>query len=241
MLERLFGLAFKFRPVIFAQGDLAFSPPWPAMLAVLAALAAACGRGVGLPPPSGARHVDARPPGPARPAPRHDRRRPRLPAPAGARAPRRRAAAQLPRRARGRLAQHDDRGRQRVAAHRVHPRRLRRRGAAARRARAPLHAAATSASRPPPSAPRARTAARYAGTRSNIAQALARTAEELAGLPGLGHRAAERRRRHVGRGPGRDAPLAAVGRPAGVRRRPRPRVARRATSSWAASIRRCRC
>ena len=41
LLERLFGLAFKYRPVIFAQGDLAFSPPWPSMLAVLAALAAA--------------------------------------------------------------------------------------------------------------------------------------------------------------------------------------------------------
>jgi uncharacterized membrane protein len=41
LLERLFGLAFKFRPVIFARGELAFSPPWPAMLAVLAALAAA--------------------------------------------------------------------------------------------------------------------------------------------------------------------------------------------------------
>ena len=41
LLERLFGLAFKYRPVIFAQGELAFSPPWPAMLAVLAALAAA--------------------------------------------------------------------------------------------------------------------------------------------------------------------------------------------------------
>jgi uncharacterized membrane protein len=41
LLERLFGLAFKYRPVIFVQGDLAFSPPWPAMLAVLAALAAA--------------------------------------------------------------------------------------------------------------------------------------------------------------------------------------------------------
>ena len=41
MLERLFGLAFNYRPVIFAQGELAFSPPWPAMLSVLAALVAA--------------------------------------------------------------------------------------------------------------------------------------------------------------------------------------------------------
>jgi len=41
LLERLFGLAFKYRPVIFAQGELAFSPPWPAALAVLAALVAA--------------------------------------------------------------------------------------------------------------------------------------------------------------------------------------------------------
>ncbi len=37
MLERLFGLAFKYRPVIFAQGELSFSPPWPAVLVVLAA------------------------------------------------------------------------------------------------------------------------------------------------------------------------------------------------------------
>jgi uncharacterized membrane protein len=36
LLERLFGLAFKFRPVIFAQGQLGFSPPWLAVLAVLA-------------------------------------------------------------------------------------------------------------------------------------------------------------------------------------------------------------
>jgi uncharacterized membrane protein len=41
LLERLFGLAFKFRPVIFAQGELGFSPPWPSMFAVLAALVAA--------------------------------------------------------------------------------------------------------------------------------------------------------------------------------------------------------
>jgi uncharacterized membrane protein len=41
LLERLFGLAFKYRPVIFAQGDLAFNPPWPRILVVLAALAAA--------------------------------------------------------------------------------------------------------------------------------------------------------------------------------------------------------
>ena len=41
MLERLFGLAFKYRPVIFGQGELAFNPPWPAILAVLAVAAAA--------------------------------------------------------------------------------------------------------------------------------------------------------------------------------------------------------
>jgi uncharacterized membrane protein len=41
LLEWIFGLAFKYRPVIFAQGELAFSPPWPAILAVLAAVAAA--------------------------------------------------------------------------------------------------------------------------------------------------------------------------------------------------------
>ena len=45
MLERLFGLAFKYRPVIYAQGELAFSPPWPAIL-VAAAAAAAVALGV---------------------------------------------------------------------------------------------------------------------------------------------------------------------------------------------------
>ena len=41
MLERLFGLAFKYRPVIYAQGELAFSPPWPAIVVIAAAVAAA--------------------------------------------------------------------------------------------------------------------------------------------------------------------------------------------------------
>lgn len=51
MLDRVFELVFKYRPLVFTQGDLAFSPPWPAWLvvcAVLAAAAAACwlyGRG----------------------------------------------------------------------------------------------------------------------------------------------------------------------------------------------------
>ena len=41
MLERLFALAFKFRPVIFGQGELAFNAPWPALIPALLALAAA--------------------------------------------------------------------------------------------------------------------------------------------------------------------------------------------------------
>ena len=40
MLERLFELAFKFRPVVFGQGELAFSPPWPLSVVLLAGLAA---------------------------------------------------------------------------------------------------------------------------------------------------------------------------------------------------------
>ena len=40
MLERLFGLVFKYRPVIYAQGELAFSPPWPAILVIAAAVVA---------------------------------------------------------------------------------------------------------------------------------------------------------------------------------------------------------
>ncbi len=41
MFEQVFALLFKYRPVVFAQGDLAFSPPWPVWLVVGAALAAA--------------------------------------------------------------------------------------------------------------------------------------------------------------------------------------------------------
>jgi len=40
LLERLFGLVFKYRPVIYAQGELAFSPPWPAILVIAAAVVA---------------------------------------------------------------------------------------------------------------------------------------------------------------------------------------------------------
>jgi uncharacterized membrane protein len=41
LLEWLFGLAFKYRPVIFSRGELSFSPPWPALVTVAAALVAA--------------------------------------------------------------------------------------------------------------------------------------------------------------------------------------------------------
>ncbi|MDO8834417.1 MAG: hypothetical protein Q7V01_02425 [Vicinamibacterales bacterium] len=41
MLDRVFELVFKYRPLVFTQGDLAFSPPWPAWLVVCAVLAAA--------------------------------------------------------------------------------------------------------------------------------------------------------------------------------------------------------
>lgn len=41
MFEQVFALLFKYRPVVFAQGDLAFSPPWPVWLVVGVALAAA--------------------------------------------------------------------------------------------------------------------------------------------------------------------------------------------------------
>lgn len=45
MLDRGFELVFKYRPLVFSQGELAFSPPWPVWLvvcAVLASAAAAC-------------------------------------------------------------------------------------------------------------------------------------------------------------------------------------------------------
>ncbi len=40
MLDWLFGLVFKYRPVIYAQGELAFSPPWPSILVIAAAVVA---------------------------------------------------------------------------------------------------------------------------------------------------------------------------------------------------------
>ncbi len=40
MPERLFELVFKYRPVVFEQGEFGFSPPWPAAIAVVAVLAA---------------------------------------------------------------------------------------------------------------------------------------------------------------------------------------------------------
>ncbi len=40
MLDRLIELVFKYRPVVFEQGELGFSPPWPAAIAVLAVSAA---------------------------------------------------------------------------------------------------------------------------------------------------------------------------------------------------------
>ncbi len=46
MFERIFELAFKYRPVVFAQGDFAFSPPWPAAVAIAAVFAAAAAVGL---------------------------------------------------------------------------------------------------------------------------------------------------------------------------------------------------
>jgi uncharacterized membrane protein len=40
VLDRLVELVFKYRPVVFEQGELGFSPPWPAAIAVIAVLAA---------------------------------------------------------------------------------------------------------------------------------------------------------------------------------------------------------
>ena len=40
LLERLFGLVFKYRPVIYSHGELAFSPPWPTIVVVAAAVVA---------------------------------------------------------------------------------------------------------------------------------------------------------------------------------------------------------
>jgi uncharacterized membrane protein len=40
VFDRLVELVFKYRPVVFEQGELGFSPPWPAAIAVIAVLAA---------------------------------------------------------------------------------------------------------------------------------------------------------------------------------------------------------
>lgn len=40
MFDRVFEVLFKHRPVVFQQGELAFSPPWPAAVSVLLVLAA---------------------------------------------------------------------------------------------------------------------------------------------------------------------------------------------------------
>jgi uncharacterized membrane protein len=40
VFERVIELVFKYRPVVFEQGELGFSPPWPAAIAVVAVLAA---------------------------------------------------------------------------------------------------------------------------------------------------------------------------------------------------------
>jgi uncharacterized membrane protein len=40
MFESLIELVFKYRPVVFGEGELGFSPPWPAAIAVVAVLAA---------------------------------------------------------------------------------------------------------------------------------------------------------------------------------------------------------
>jgi uncharacterized membrane protein len=40
LFDRLVELVFKYRPVVFEQGELGFSPPWPAAIAVVAVLAA---------------------------------------------------------------------------------------------------------------------------------------------------------------------------------------------------------
>jgi len=36
VLDRLIEVVFKYRPVVFEQGDLGFSPPWPAAVAIVA-------------------------------------------------------------------------------------------------------------------------------------------------------------------------------------------------------------
>ena len=206
MFERFVELVFKYRPVIFEQGELAFSPPWPAAVAVIAVLAAMGAARVGVParPARTPRLVSRRA---ARAPPHRARACSSSPAPPGPRRPRRRAAAQRARRPRGRLAQHDDRRPRRDAAHRVRPRGVRPVGRAARPRsarrftlrRLPLLGSTADACADPDGDDLLRARARTSG------RSLQRTAEELAGPPGVGHRARDRRRRHVARADGRRA------------------------------------
>jgi uncharacterized membrane protein len=41
VLERLFELLFKYRPVVFERGEFAFAPPWPAVVVLVLAIAVA--------------------------------------------------------------------------------------------------------------------------------------------------------------------------------------------------------
>ena len=225
MLERLFELAFKYRPVVFEQGELAFSPPWPLSVVLLAGLARGGRGGLGVP----RRARRRRPPGHLA-APRGRLRlavlpRPRSACRARAGAQGDRAAAEPPRRRDGRLAEHVARRRRRYAARRVHRRGVRP-GAPLRQAladRFALRFFRFSSAMDRASGPEGLT---FSGTRSHIGQALAQVVRRTGRVAGIRHRARERRRRHLSRADGRPAAIAPRGRSAGLHHRPRERDAR---------------
>ena len=180
----VFDFLFKYPPLVFEQGDFAFAASRSMMTTVVgpcgarAVAALVTYRGI----TSEGRRRDRLVLVVA--APRGRRAAAVLPAPAVADPEGRGAAAELSRRPDRRLAQHDDRGPRRAAAHRVRPAAVRqaRQPAAARRCRSASSCGSSAFPRPPIGW---RTAAdlKYEGTASRLGPALERARDELAGLP----------------------------------------------------------
>ena len=152
---------------------------------------------------------------------------PLLPVPADADPQGGGAAAEFPRRARRRLAQHADRRPRRPAAQRVRPASscgAERR--AARRAVAAVRRSASSASRRRPIASASAADLKYGGTSTRLGSALDRARDELAGPAARRPRDGHRRRRHLRRRDRRIARQPEGAIDSGVHRRRRPGAVR---------------
>ena len=235
MLDALFRFFFELSPVVFSQGEFRFAASTGSYVAA-AAVAVAAGAddrrvSQGPRPPEPARHARGDPP-------RDPRHHPGLHVPAAARGAGRGAAAEFPRRAAGRFAQHADRGCRRPAARIVREERVRRhRSRAAEGAVGALHG---------PHVPLfERGDAHDAGKRPDLRRiAVAPRRGAVGRAPGAGRPAGrgpgdgERRRRHRGRGARRSDPRTQGRRPAGLHRSASGARRCRKTSRSAASSRR---